>query len=562
MKKIMMFVIAGMLMFSSVSFAQESLNDSNRANFVFDVDLEKLRKDPLLKMFPIEAMIEEERMLPPDMDIKVVSRIYGAVRVPNSIGEVMRMGPDSDVPADFFVRIIFNDSEKLAELYDEIAERARKVEKDGKTYLKAPEGEGGGNLAICKLDDKTVEVGTESYLYLSDRKVATKPLMSLWSKSDSGTPIRFAGDLDSARKFIKEFTQMAMEEAPMGREGTDFLEEAIKFVNDISQFSVAFDPSGNTMLKVVSESKDAAAAEKVAESVNGLLYLARVGGKVGIKQMPIKDKKAVGAMVGIVDQLRAKQSGKSVAMTIDRPDGFDDAVKGLLVEVRKAQIKTERMNNFRQFAIAIHIYHDSYRQMPFNVVGRSGQNEDLSWRVRILPFMEFNRIYEQMDVSEGWDSETNKAWASKMPKMMGDDGKNTRVCWVKSDVKRFSSIRDGTSNTIMLIENPAGVPWTQNKDVTPDEVVKMVQGLKDGQEIVVAMYDASCRMIDNKIDSETLKALLTPNGGEVVYRERASDRPRRYDSDKKAAPRRRYDTPKTEGGKKVESEKKAYDKKR
>ena len=154
-----------------------------------------------------------------------------------------------------------------------------------------------------------------------------------------------------------------------------------------------------------------------------------------------------------------------------------------------------------------------------------------------MPFMELNRVYDQMDVTKPWDHETNKKWASKMPKLLGADGKNTAICWVKSDMKTLEQIsnNDGTSTTIMLIENPNKVPWSQNKDITILEAVKMFKNLKDGQEIAVVMYDASCRCINNKMEFKEFKALLTPGGGEDVgdpFDERPRARPRF--NDKKA----------------------------
>ncbi len=531
--------------------AQDSIKDSERAPIIFDVDIQKLRKDPFFKSVPIEKMLQDEGMIPPEemFDAKSVIRIYGAFQFPKSMEDVMGMGPNSDLPFNFFVRVGFADGKSLNKIYEEVSRNAGKVEKNGKTYLTAPEGEGPSNFFIHKVDEKTLEFGTDKYVFNKDRKVLTKSVEKLWKKIDSNTAVRVAYDVEASRKFLTEAMDMIMEESPMGEGEIAMFKEVVSFVKDVRVASLGMDLASKKMLELISESKDAKGATAVKETLDGLLYIARTGGKAGIKQMPIKDKAAVGAMTDIVNQLKAKQKDNVVSITINRPENFDEAMKGFIVEMQKQQAKLEKMNNFRQFAIAVHTYHDSYKGLPFNLRDGSRMSKDLSWRVRVMPFMELNNIYDQMDASKPWDHETNKKWASKMPKMLGKDGKNTSICWVKSDMQTLEQIAnaDGTSNTIMLIENPKGVPWTQSKDISVLEAVKMVKNLKDGQELVVVMYDASARTINNKIKRDTLKALLTPGGGEVIDDDPFSnDRPR---------PRPRFNDKKEDFGRKVEGKK-------
>jgi prepilin-type processing-associated H-X9-DG protein len=71
----------------------------------------------------------------------------------------------------------------------------------------------------------------------------------------------------------------------------------------------------------------------------------------------------------------------------------------------------------------------------------------------------------------------------------------------------------------MVVEVPANmaVTWTKPEDweVTAEGAVeKFLAGLKDGFNAGFA--DGSVRYIKKTIDVKTLKAVLTPDGGEVI----------------------------------------------
>ena len=81
---------------------------------------------------------------------------------------------------------------------------------------------------------------------------------------------------------------------------------------------------------------------------------------------------------------------------------------------------------------------------------------------------------------------------------------------------KTTSIRDGSANTIMLMENPNKVVWSQPSDLTIDQAVEAVKNLPDGEQLVISFYDASTYSVSNKMDLEQFKAMLTHNGGEIV----------------------------------------------
>ena len=168
----------------------------------------------------------------------------------------------------------------------------------------------------------------------------------------------------------------------------------------------------------------------------------------------------------------------------------------------------------RQYALAAMNYHDVYKKFPFNAA--ANQNEDLSWRVRVLPFVEEMALYDQLDIKQGPTAEVNAAFANKMPKIFGEDGKLANVVWVQSKVNRFADVVDGTVNTIMMVEYKAGTPWMEKDNVTQAEALKLIKNLPDGESLNVVFYDGSVRTMTNSVDEETLRRLLDPRDGQVV----------------------------------------------
>jgi prepilin-type processing-associated H-X9-DG protein len=82
---------------------------------------------------------------------------------------------------------------------------------------------------------------------------------------------------------------------------------------------------------------------------------------------------------------------------------------------------------------------------------------------------------------------------------------------------KFTSITDGTSNTIMVAEAGEAVIWTKPDDLAYDAknpVPKLGGIFETGFN--VAMCDGSVRFLKPDIDEKLIRALITPQGGEVV----------------------------------------------
>lgn len=203
----------------------------------------------------------------------------------------------------------------------------------------------------------------------------------------------------------------------------------------------------------------------------------------------------------------------------------------LLAGARQTKLAAEQ-NNLKQLMLAMHNYHDAMGAMPaVYTTGEKGKPL-LSWRVAILPYIEQDHVYKQFKLDEPWDSEHNLKVVKDhpMPAVFlhiadkADDKKTRYRVFTGNDAgldvdKKLTlvGITDGTSNTVAIVTAAEAVPWTKpegiafdpKKDVTP--LLKFLGGRSN-----VTMFDGSVRPLRKGIKEETLKAMLTRSGGEII----------------------------------------------
>jgi prepilin-type processing-associated H-X9-DG protein len=79
-------------------------------------------------------------------------------------------------------------------------------------------------------------------------------------------------------------------------------------------------------------------------------------------------------------------------------------------KVREAANKTQCVNNLKQVGLAVHNYRDTFRYFP--PAGRINANlpveKRLGWLYLVVPFVESDNIYRQIDQDQAWDSEMNR----------------------------------------------------------------------------------------------------------------------------------------------------------
>jgi hypothetical protein len=123
--------------------------------------------------------------------------------------------------------------------------------------------------------------------------------------------------------------------------------------------------------------------------------------------------------------------------------------------------------------------------------------------------MKNDSLCKRFDLTQPWDSPVNKPLLNEMPPLLGE-GTETNLCWVKSDITQFADITNGMSNTIAFVQSDKSVPWTQNNDVTPAEVMEQFQDLKPGESLIATFYDGSVRCIPAETPPDELLKMLFP----------------------------------------------------
>lgn len=209
---------------------------------------------------------------------------------------------------------------------------------------------------------------------------------------------------------------------------------------------------------------------------------------------------------------------KTEAATIASIAAADDQAK------RNSQTKM----SLKAIAVAMHMHHDAFRTFPPAASRAKDGRPLLSWRVRLLPFLDQQALYNDFHHDEPWDSPHNQALVRYMPPVYSNparknDGTTSLMVFVGEGTPfgdaRFSAkgpslmdIVDGVANTVMVIDAgpDKAVPWTKPEDIPFDrEQPFKPLGTLSAYGLSAVLFDGSVRTIRPETDTETLRALIT-----------------------------------------------------
>ncbi|MCA9056129.1 MAG: DUF1559 domain-containing protein, partial [Planctomycetaceae bacterium] len=307
-------------------------------------------------------------------------------------------------------------------------------------------------------------------------------------------------------------------------------------VKQVETLTLAADLNGANLLQLQLHAINDSSAQGLQGMLGGLLQQGQMAFAQQMQNNADRMEESEKALVPIAEQLVNGSSvtaeGAVCSVTIPRPDGLEQLpslLRPLIAKSRTAAQSSMQLNNLKMIGIAFHNYMDVYRTFPAaggpGVDGAPGKG--LSWRVHLLPFVEEAPLYEQFNLDEPWDSEHNQQLIGMMPEIFGSDpeGKTSIHVFTGEGAPfqeeqgiRFRDVRDGTSNTILLVEagpstaeiwtKPGGLPFNA------DDPLSVLGDI--GDAFSVLMMDASSRRLPADIDPETLKRLIQPNDGEPV----------------------------------------------
>jgi hypothetical protein len=300
-----------------------------------------------------------------------------------------------------------------------------------------------------------------------------------------------------------------------------------------------FNLAAPALLRVVLDAKDAQSTGEVEDMLQQALRIAGGGLAMAKQSMPKETQTTLGPVVKLAEEFvggaKTKTSGSQVFLDVKRPQILDaggasiaSAIRQSIEEARTAGRRTRQANNMKQVAVAMLSYADTNQTFPPAAIEKDGRPL-LSWRVAILPFLEEGDLYRRFHLDEPWDSPHNLEVAKTMPVVFQSpdgpsDGKTRVVLFTGKGAAfdggkkvRPADIRDGMSNTILCVEAGAdkAVPWTKPEDLPFDPANPLAAlGNVSPQGFYAAFFDG--HVMPLKVDNETLKALITPDGGEVI----------------------------------------------
>ena len=207
-------------------------------------------------------------------------------------------------------------------------------------------------------------------------------------------------------------------------------------------------------------------------------------------------------------------------------------------ENKMKEDRKQSANQLRQLTLACLTYEAENQHFPASKILHKESGKFHSWRVAILPYLNQQHLYDKYHFDEQWDSPHNSKLLKKMPppfRHSSADYNSTTTNYVGfandkaafgiEKGHRIQDFKDGTSNTLLLIEADSQIPWTKPEDLPfNDKTLENLKRLDQGRYIF-SKADGSVDSIKNAdMPLAKLKALLTRGGGEKVDGEGADGR--------------------------------------
>jgi hypothetical protein len=497
---------------------------------VLSIDLSAMRESEEAELIPWEIVnvaCREQLGFPLDQ----VDSIDVTVGMPSPMPEV-----------GFSIR--FNEDMDIADLADSMASPVQVSPKDESLRFRVlnefPD------MRVMQKEDRRVLLGTEGTLrrMMSQRIQTGGPTVQLVQGSEA--PIRMALNFAKIRDVANAAYEQAAPTIPESIQ--DDIADMISLIENVL---VEVRPMSEEALNVSVGTSSGPNADSLLESMNHLRSEGVRMMRAGIETEVNRDASMSDAMreaiasyseriQGVVEseELWTVEDDRlhlKVANSMMSSYGTIGVMTGLLLPAvqaaREAARRMSSSNNLKQIVLGLLNYESAYKKFPPRI-GKSADGKPLlSWRVKILPFLEEQALYSEFHLDEPWDSEHNLKLLERMPAVYA----NPRVATLPGhtsyllpygedtgwpeDALRLRDVTDGLSNTIAVVEasGEVAVPWTKPEDLDIDaypDASWMPAGGSGGTNIV--MMDGSVRFLSALIDLETLRALFTKDGGESV----------------------------------------------
>ena len=214
------------------------------------------------------------------------------------------------------------------------------------------------------------------------------------------------------------------------------------------------------------------------------------------------------------------------------------AVALLLPAVASARVAGRNLtnsNNLKQMALGMLVHEQIFRRLPDPYTVNEDGKRLHSWRVALLPYLDEKELYDQIRLDEPWDSEWNKQFHDKCPKVYKNPNANlapdeTTYAVVVGENTAFpgakriniAKIMDGCSNTAMIVERSPVCWMDPNSDIPFEEAIKGVNVSPNGIRsyfkgvFSAVMCDGCVRTFTEEVSTDFLRKLFEINDGKSI----------------------------------------------
>jgi phage FluMu protein Com len=316
------------------------------------------------------------------------------------------------------------------------------------------------------------------------------------------------------------------------------LPETMRGLLDVQSAVLKVDLARTLKLEVVSSypsGEKAAQARQILESLKTLVQLIPASATNAQEQEFVRQIAAVLATVDV------RAVGRDVVI---RADVDLDRLAMTMAKLVAGKFQVESRDvvgegNLKRLALGLRSYHDAQGHYPPAVVhGPEGRKPLYSWRVAVLPYLGEEALYREFHHDEPWDSVHNRRLIERMPAVFdypalslgGERGKTSfqllvgpQAAFDGGRLVKAGDIRDGPSNTLLLVGRRPLVPWTAPEDArVPDDPAQIAReflpslGLQGSDRFPAALFDGSIRSLKRTISPRTFLQAVTPRGGEPL----------------------------------------------
>jgi hypothetical protein len=309
---------------------------------------------------------------------------------------------------------------------------------------------------------------------------------------------------------------------------------------DLKYATLTADLGAQTAAELALEARDAQSAAKVEEWVKKALAGLQAT-LAAAPQRASQDQAAIAVLAGKLAEralagVALTRRGDQVLVRLAKPPGMDELGTKLIAQsvaqakadARAAVDRARQTNKLRELARAMLLYENAHQRFPQPALRDKSGKALLSWRVQILRELGQGELYKQFHLEEPWDSQHNKKLIDGVPEVFrsasgGQQGTTPYVLFVGPGTPldgekpiSASSMRDGLSNTIMIVEAgpDKAVPWTKPEDVTFDAADPIAPlGKLADKGFMAVFFDGHCETIDNSVSPARLRQLISPHDG-------------------------------------------------